>query len=213
MQRKRCGAILLCMGFLAQGCASYKGQPLSVARSLRFRATADQVTLQAEPLSGTQVEAAFDAKPEEIRVLFVRALFQNAGETPYRIERKQIRLVTNQGIALTPVSPSRVARKMRLAHDALAVGSVFLFEVLSYPSFHSANEASDAMVQDLTKKTFPELVELAPHTTLGGMLYFELPSYVTPQDSVRIDAALKPGSGAEPLILQVPLIAEPKEGV
>lgn len=213
MQRKRCGAILLCMGLLAQGCASYKGQPLSVASSLRFRATADQVTLQAEPLSGTQVKAAFDTTPEEIQVLFVRALFQNAGETPYRIERKQMRLVTNHGIGLTPVSSSRVARKMRLTHDALAVGSVFLFGVLSYPSFHSANESSDAMLKDLTEKTFPEQVELAPHTTLGGMLYFELPSYVTSQDSVRIDAVLKPASGANPLILQVPLIAETKEGV
>ena len=85
------------MGLLANGYASYKGQPLSVASWLRFRTTADQVTLQAEPLSGTQVEAAFDTKAEEIQVLFVRALFQNAGETPYRIERKQIRLLTNQG--------------------------------------------------------------------------------------------------------------------
>ena len=213
MQRKRCAAIVACMGLLANGCASYKGQPLSVASSLRFRTTADQVTLQAEPLSETQVEAAFDTKPEEIQVLFVRALLQNAGETPYRIEWKQIRLVTNQGIGLTPVSPSRVARKMRLTHDALAVGSVFLFGVLSYPSFHSANEASDAMLKDLTEKTFPEQGELAPHTTLGGMLYFELPSYMTHRDSVGIDAVLKPRSGAEPLILHVPLIAEPKEGV
>lgn len=102
---------------------------------------------------------------------------------------------------------------MRLTHNTLAVGSVFLFGVLSYPSFHSANEASDAMVRDLTEKTFPEQLELAPHTTLGGMVDFELPSYLTSQDSVRIDAVLKPRFGTEPLILQVPLIAEPKEGV
>lgn len=213
MQRNRCAAMLACMGFLANGCASYKGQPLSAASSLRFRATADQVTLEVEPLSGTQVKAAFDTTPEEIQVLFVRALFQDTGDTPYRIERKQIRLLTTQGIALTPVSPSRVAGKMRLTHDALAVGSAFLFGVLSYPSFHSANEASEAMVQDLTEKAFPEQVEFAPHTTLSGMLYFELPSYITSRDSVRIDAVLQPRSGGEPLTLQVPLMAETKEGL
>ena len=41
-----------------------------------------------------------------------------------------MRLLTRQGVALTPVSPSRVAKKMRVTHDGLAVGSVFLFGVL-----------------------------------------------------------------------------------
>lgn len=122
-----------------------------------------------------------------------------------------MRLLTRQGVALTPVSPSRVAKKMRVTHDGLAVGSVFLFGVLSYPSFQSANEASDAMVKDLMYKAFSEQIALMPHTTVGGILHFELPSYVTSQDGVRIDAVLRPGAGGEPLQIQVPLSEGTKE--
>lgn len=91
--------------------------------------------MRAEALSAAQVKAVFDADPEEIRILCVRTISQNEGEVQYLITRTGMRLLTRQGVALTPVSPSRVAKKMRVTHDGLAVGSVFLFGVLSYPSF------------------------------------------------------------------------------
>jgi len=107
--------------------------------------------MRAEALSAAQVKAVFDADPEEIRILCVQTIIQNEGEVQYLITRTGMRLLTRQGVALTLVSPSRVAKKMRVTHDGLAVGSVFLFGVLSYPSFQSANEASDAMVKACIK--------------------------------------------------------------
>ena len=143
----------------------------------------------------------------------IRVLLQNEGATPYLVGRSRIRLLMKQGIALTPVSPSRVARKMRAPHGGLAVGSLFFFGPLSYPSFQSAKEASDSMVKDLTDKALPERAELAPHTTVSGVLYFELPSYVTSGDCVRIDVVLDPGPRGYPLQIRVPLLPGSKEDV
>jgi hypothetical protein len=211
MVYRRCGVLVICMVLILTGCASYKGQPLSAASPLRFGATTNHVSLRLEPLTGEQAKTAFDANSEEIRILFVRALLQNQGEEPYVVSRHQMRLLTKQGIVLTPISPSRVARKMRSTHDGLAVGSVFLFGIFSYPSFQSASEATDAMVKDLTEKGLPEEVTLASRMTAAGVLYFELPTYVTSHDGVRMEAVLRPGAGGEPLHIQVPLSEGAKE--
>ncbi len=206
-----CGAIAACLGLIAAACASYKGQPLPPASSLRFGTTMELVSIHVEPLSRAEVKTVFDTNPDELRILFLRAILQNEGGAPYVVSRSRLRLLMKQGIALTPVSPSRVARKMRSTHDGLAVGSVFLFGPLSYPSFQSANEASDSMVKDLTDKALPERAELGPHTTVSGVLYFELPSYVTSGDCVRIDVLLDPDQGGDPLQIRVPLLPGSQE--
>jgi hypothetical protein len=204
--------VMVWIGVLMNGCASYKGQPLPPPGALSLAATVEGVTVRVEPFSAEQARAAFDTNPEAIRILFVRVLLQNEGEQSYLTGRYQARLMTRQGVTLTPVSPSRIARKTRASHDSLAAGSLLLFGILSYPSFQSANEASDAMVKDLTDKSFPEQVELAPRSTLGGVLYFELPSYVTARDCVRVDVILRPRSGGDHLEVQVPLLAGSEEG-
>ena len=210
--RWKYGLLAACLGSLTGGCASYEAQPVPTATPLIFVTRVDQVTMEVEPLSGGQVKMLFDTNPVEIRILFVRALLHNDGEEEYLVSRSSMRLVTKQGIALMPVSPSRVARKVRQGYDGRAVVSLYMFGPLSYPSFLSANEASEAMVKDLTDKGFPEQGALTPHVAVGGVLYFELPSYVSSHDGVRMDMALRPRSAGRSLQIQIPIVTESAKG-
>ena len=63
MQRRRCAAILACMGLLTNGCASYKGQPLPPASSFGFETTSEHGSIRAEALSGAEVNTVFETNP------------------------------------------------------------------------------------------------------------------------------------------------------
>lgn len=155
--------------FLLAGCSLYTARPLSPKELFRspFRNRDHSVVTIVQPLDMVEDTNEYfhaDLLGEGILPFYV--LILNAGGSPIRLNRDQIRLAYNGAGPLGPTPARVVAGKLATSKIAalklgmMGLGMAFLTDY---------NRVSDYL-----KKEFPPTVEIAPREGVDGVIFFQL---------------------------------------
>ncbi|MFQ5693828.1 MAG: hypothetical protein ACE5IM_12390 [Nitrospinota bacterium] len=154
---------------LVAGCSLYNARPLPRSELFRspFRNTDESVIMIVQPLDmfeDTNEYFNADLLGEGILPFYVMIL--NAGDSPIRLNRSQIRLAYNGGRPLGPTPARAIAGKLASSKfGALRMGMMGL-----WMAFRTDYERTS----DYLKKELPLVVRIAPHEGVDGVVFFQL---------------------------------------
>ncbi|MCP4328048.1 MAG: hypothetical protein GY791_06380 [Alphaproteobacteria bacterium] len=156
-------------------CASYDKQHVDYADSSAYvsTVTVEGITLSAEPYdTEAEVVSAFDEPLNEKGYYPIRVHLNNGSQDRIIVLRETVELESPKGQTFRPVGAAVMADDFE--DDAVAY-ALLGFGIFSYASAKDANKEREA---DYHAKEIPESRIIAPGSSLGAFVYFQLPEGV-----------------------------------
>jgi len=173
-------SLLLALSLLLglTNCATYRPQridihPINEYPHLR---TSEGISVAADPYSSMEkAKRGFQMDVTQKGFVPVNLIIDNDTDEPLRIDKENIELIDENGIAYRPVSSKLMFEEFEID----AIGRFAVFSVVSVAagvvSYISAKRANRKMKADWQRKEIPDRLIIPPGTRMSGFVYFQLP--------------------------------------
>ncbi len=173
-------SLLLALSLLLglTNCATYRPQridirPINEYPNLR---KSEGISVAADPYSSMdKAKQAFQWDVTQKGFVPVNLIIDNDTDEPLCIEKENIELFDENGIAYGPVSSKLMFEEFEID----AIGRFAVFSVVSVAagvvSYLSAKRANRKMEADWQRKEIPDRLIVPPGTRMSGFVYFQLP--------------------------------------